>query len=87
MKILAVNTLGDFDCTNTRLYKGGDLSPQPQIVIDELNSYIEPPVIVDGFQMNCRSSSDQHELFELFDSILKGHGYYEYKPKSISIGD
>lgn len=87
MKILAINTFGDFDCIITRLYKGGELSPQPNVVLDELDSYMEEPIIVNGFQMNCRSSREQNELFKLFESILEGHGYIEYKPKSITIGD
>lgn len=87
MKILAINTLGDFDCLVSTLFKGSELSPEPNVVLDELKSYIDPPIIVDGFQMNCRSSREQCELFKLFVSILKDYGYHEYNPKSITIGD
>ena len=88
MKILAINTFGDFDCTVVTLFKGGELSPQPRVVLDELKSYMEEPIVDDeGFQTNCRSYREQQELKELFYSILKGHGYSEYNPPSISIGD
>lgn len=88
MKILALNTLGDFDCTVVTLFKGGELSPVPSVVMAELKSYIDAPTVDDeGFQTNCRSYSEREELKELFLSILKGHGYYEYNPPSVYIGD
>lgn len=88
MKILAINTYGDFDCLVQTLFKGGELSPQPSVVLAELKTYMEEPVVDDeGFQTNCRSYREQQELKELFYSILDGHGYKEYKPNSITIGD
>lgn len=87
MKILEIKILGDFESSITHLYAGGISSPHPNEVLEELLSHMELPVVVDGVQMNCRNSSEQRELFKRFESILRGHGYAEYKPATVFIGD
>lgn len=75
MKILAIERYGDFDIPYLVLFKGSDESPEPSVVLAELEAINEPTWL------------EQEKLHNQMVRILTSHGYAKFEPPMVTISD
>ncbi len=78
MKILAIERYGDFDMPYLVLFKGSEESPEPSVVLAELEAINYP---VDVF------TDQDNKLQEQMTRILNRNGYTEFEPPMVTISD
>lgn len=78
MKILAIERYGDFSMPYLILFKGSEGSPEPSVVLAELEAV--------NYPINVFSDQDS-QLEEQMTRILNRNGYTEFEPPKVTISD